>query len=102
MVRVAHALGSRGEIKLVRRKGTKAGRGRNGGGKSKPAAFEAKFAAAGCNRTRERTEKNTLAEWYIFMIYIGQEVAANEEERSGEAVSQRAQPGSAAAAGVSI
>ena len=35
MVRVAHALDSRVEIKLVRRKGTKAGRGRNGGGKVK-------------------------------------------------------------------
>ncbi len=35
MVRVAHALGSRVEIKLVRRKGAKAGRGRNGGGKVK-------------------------------------------------------------------
>src|SRR6266851_3425193 len=83
-------------------KGRRRGGGEMAGGKSKPAAFEAKFAAAGCNRTGERTEKNTLAEWYIFMIYIGQVVAANEEERSGEAVSQRAQPGSAAAAGVSI
>src|SRR5260370_41725566 len=32
LIRVAHALDSRGEIKLVRRKGTKAGRGPNGGG----------------------------------------------------------------------
>ncbi len=40
MVRVAHALDSRVEIKLVRRKGTKPGRQRNGGEKSKPAAFE--------------------------------------------------------------
>jgi DNA-binding XRE family transcriptional regulator len=35
LIRVAHALGSRVEIKLVRRKGTKAGRRRNGGGKVK-------------------------------------------------------------------
>jgi len=35
LIRVAHALGRRVEIKLVRRKGTKAGRGRNGGGKVK-------------------------------------------------------------------
>ena len=35
LIRVAHALDSRVEIKLVRRKGTKAGRGRNGGGKVK-------------------------------------------------------------------
>ena len=35
LIRVAHALNSRVEIKLVRRKGTKAGRSRNGGGKVK-------------------------------------------------------------------
>ena len=35
LIRVAHALDSRVEIKLVRRKGTKAGRRRNGGGKVK-------------------------------------------------------------------
>jgi hypothetical protein len=35
LIRVAHALDSRVEIKLVRRKGTRAGRGRNGGEKSK-------------------------------------------------------------------
>ncbi len=35
LIRVAHALDSRVEIKLVRRKGTKPGRGRNGGGKVK-------------------------------------------------------------------
>ena len=36
LIRVAHALDSRVEIKLVRRKGTKAGRRRSGGGKAKP------------------------------------------------------------------
>jgi hypothetical protein len=35
LIRVAHALGSRVEIKLVRRKGAKAGRRRAGGGKVK-------------------------------------------------------------------
>jgi len=35
LIRVAHALGSRVEIKLVRRKGTTAGRQRNGAGKVK-------------------------------------------------------------------
>jgi len=35
LIRVAHALDSRVEIKLVRRKGAKAGRGRTGGGKVK-------------------------------------------------------------------
>jgi hypothetical protein len=35
LIRVARALDSRVEIKLVRRKGTKAGRGRNGEGKVK-------------------------------------------------------------------
>jgi DNA-binding XRE family transcriptional regulator len=35
LIRVAHALDSRVEIKLVRRKGTKAGRRRTGGGKVK-------------------------------------------------------------------
>jgi DNA-binding XRE family transcriptional regulator len=35
LIRVAHALDSRVEIKLVRRKGNKAGRGRTGGGKVK-------------------------------------------------------------------
>ena len=35
LIRVAHALGSRVEIKLVRRKGTTAGRQRNGVGKVK-------------------------------------------------------------------
>ncbi len=35
LIRVAHALDSRVEIKLVRRKGTKAGRGRTGAGKVK-------------------------------------------------------------------
>jgi len=35
MVRVAHALDSRVEIKLVRKKGTKPGRQRKGGGKVK-------------------------------------------------------------------
>ena len=35
LIRVAHALGSRAEIKLVRRKGTKLGRRGNGGGKVK-------------------------------------------------------------------
>jgi DNA-binding XRE family transcriptional regulator len=35
LIRVAHALDSRVEIKLVRRKGTKAGRRRSGGGKVK-------------------------------------------------------------------
>jgi DNA-binding XRE family transcriptional regulator len=35
LIRVAHALDSRVEIKLVRRKGTKAGRPRTGGGKVK-------------------------------------------------------------------
>jgi hypothetical protein len=35
LIRVAQALDSRVEIKLVRRKGTKAGRRRNGGGKVK-------------------------------------------------------------------
>ncbi len=35
LIRVAHALDRRVEIKLVRRKGTKAGRGRNGGEKGK-------------------------------------------------------------------
>ncbi len=52
LIRVAHALDSRAEIKLVRRKGTKAGRGRNGGGKSRVAAFELKAAAAGDFFTR--------------------------------------------------
>jgi transcriptional regulator with XRE-family HTH domain len=33
LIRVAHALNSRVEIKLVRRKGRKAGRSRNGGGR---------------------------------------------------------------------
>ena len=45
MVRVAHALDSRIEIKLVRKKGTKPGRQRKGGKKSKPAAFKPKAAA---------------------------------------------------------
>ena len=40
LIRVTRALDSRVEIKLVRRKGTKPGRQRNGGEKSKPAAFE--------------------------------------------------------------
>jgi plasmid maintenance system antidote protein VapI len=35
LIRVAHALGSRVEIKLVRRKGAKLGRRRNGGGRVK-------------------------------------------------------------------
>jgi hypothetical protein len=35
LIRVAHALGSRVEIKLVRRKRTKVGRRRDGGGKVK-------------------------------------------------------------------
>jgi len=35
LIRVAHALNRRVEIKLVRKKGTKAGRPRNGGGKGK-------------------------------------------------------------------
>ncbi len=35
LIRVAHALGSRVEIKLVRRKGTKSGRRRTGGRKGK-------------------------------------------------------------------
>src|SRR6266849_3598002 len=35
LIRVAHALGSRVEIKLVRRKGTRPGRQRNGVGKVK-------------------------------------------------------------------
>jgi DNA-binding XRE family transcriptional regulator len=35
LIRVAHALGSRVEIKLVRRKGAKIGRRGNGGGKVK-------------------------------------------------------------------
>ncbi len=39
MVRVAHALDSRVEIKLVRKKGTKAGRQRNGGGRVKTSSI---------------------------------------------------------------
>jgi hypothetical protein len=35
LIRVAHTLGSRVEIKLVRRKGTKVGRRRDGGGRVK-------------------------------------------------------------------
>jgi len=38
MVRVAHALDSRVEIKLVRKKGTKAGQ-RNGGGRVKTSSI---------------------------------------------------------------
>ena len=40
LIRVAHALGSRVEIKLVRRKGTKSGRRRSGGGKVKTRSFQ--------------------------------------------------------------
>lgn len=43
LMQVAHALDSRVEIKLVWRKGTKAGAGRE----SKPAGFEPKAAAPG-------------------------------------------------------
>jgi DNA-binding XRE family transcriptional regulator len=39
LIRVAHALGSRVEIKLVRRKGTKVGRRRNGVGKAKTSSL---------------------------------------------------------------
>ena len=39
LIRVAHALDSRVEIKLVRRKGTKSGRQRNSGGKVKTRAL---------------------------------------------------------------
>jgi DNA-binding Xre family transcriptional regulator len=39
LIRVAHALDSRVEIKLVRRKGVKAGRQRNGGGRVKTSSL---------------------------------------------------------------
>jgi len=47
LIRMAHALGCRVEIKLVRRKGTKAGRRRTGGGKVKTRSLKPKAAVPG-------------------------------------------------------
>ena len=53
LIRVAHALDSRVEIKLVRRKGTKVGR-RNGGGKVKTRSLKPRGGAAPPRPDRSR------------------------------------------------
>jgi len=47
LIRVAHASDSRVEFKLARKKGTKKGRRRNGGGRVKTRSFNPKVAAPG-------------------------------------------------------
>ncbi len=65
LIRVAHALDSRIEIKLVRRKGAKAGLGRNGGGKVKTRSLADRVGASatqGCGTGDSDKSKESVIE----------------------------------------